>query len=52
MATAPIKPPFSEETAKEKVKVAQDAWNTCNPELVTQDYTPDSRWRNRRVLYW
>jgi uncharacterized protein len=47
MATAPIKPPFSEETAKEKVKVAQDAWNTCNPELVTQAYTPDSRWRNR-----
>ena len=47
MTTAPIKPPFSEETAKEKVKMAQDAWNTCNPELVAQAYTPDSRWRNR-----
>ena len=42
-----IKPPFTEETAKAKVKAAQDAWNTCNPELVTQAYTIDSRWRNR-----
>jgi uncharacterized protein len=38
-----IKPPFSEETAKAKVKAAQDAWNTCNPELVAQAYTIDSR---------
>jgi len=51
MATTPIKPPFSEETAKEKVKVAQDAWNTCNPELVAQAYTPDSRWRNRTEFF-
>ena len=42
-----IKPPFTEETAKAKVKAAQDAWNTCNPELVAQAYTIDSRWRNR-----
>lgn len=47
----PIKPPFSEETAKEKVKMAQDAWNTCNPELVGQVYTPDSRWRNRTEFF-
>ena len=42
-----IKPPFTEEKAKAKVKAAQDAWNTCNPELVAQAYTIDSRWRNR-----
>ena len=37
-----IKPPFTEETAKSKVKAAQDAWNTCNPEVVAQAYTIDS----------
>jgi uncharacterized protein len=42
-----IKPPFTEKTAKTKVKAAQDAWNTRNPELVAQAYTIDSRWRNR-----
>ena len=42
-----IKPPFTEETARAKVKAAQDAWNTRNPELVAQAYTIDSRWRNR-----
>ena len=44
--TEPIKPPF-EETARAKVVAAQDAWNTRNPELVAQAYTPDSQWRNR-----
>lgn len=42
-----IQPPFTEETAKAKVRAAQDAWNTCNPELVAQAYTEDARWRNR-----
>lgn len=42
-----IKPPFTEETAKSKVKAAQDAWNSRNPELVAQAYTIDSQWRNR-----
>ena len=46
-----IKPPFSEETAKTKVRMAQDAWNTCNPDLVAQAYTPDSRWRNRTEFF-
>jgi nuclear transport factor 2 (NTF2) superfamily protein len=41
-----IKPPFNEETAKAKVKAAQDAWNTRNPEYVTQAYTSDSKWIN------
>jgi nuclear transport factor 2 (NTF2) superfamily protein len=37
-----IKPPFDEEKSKLKVKAAENAWNTCNPELVAQAYTPDS----------
>ncbi|KAK0655807.1 hypothetical protein B0T16DRAFT_451442 [Cercophora newfieldiana] len=40
-------PPFSLETAQKKVKAAQDAWNTKNPEVVQYAYTPDSIWRNR-----
>ncbi len=47
MKPTDIKPSFNEETAKAKVKAAQDAWNTRNPELVAQAYTVDSRWRNR-----
>ena len=42
-----IRPPFDEEKAKLKVKAAEKAWNTCNPELVAQAYTEDSVWRNR-----
>jgi uncharacterized protein len=42
-----IKPPFTEDSARSKVKSAQDTWNTCNPELVAQAYTIDSKWRNR-----
>ncbi len=40
-------PPFSLETATQKVKAAQDAWNTKNAELVAQAYTEDTEWRNR-----
>ncbi|WP_200822830.1 nuclear transport factor 2 family protein [Aquimarina sp. AU58] len=40
-------PPFSEETAKQKVQMAEDAWNTKNPEKVSLAYTIDSEWRNR-----
>lgn len=40
-------PPFTLETAQKKVKAAQDAWNTKNPEGVSKAYTPDSIWRNR-----
>ena len=49
--TTPIKPPFTEETARAKVKVAQDAWNTRNPELVAKAYTSDSQWRNRTEFF-
>ncbi|KAH9919497.1 uncharacterized protein BXZ73DRAFT_52549 [Epithele typhae] len=44
---APIVPPFTAETALQKVKVAQDLWNTRNPEKVALAYTPDTIWRNR-----
>lgn len=40
-------PPFTKETALEKVKMAQDAWNTKDPEKVCLAYTEDSVWRNR-----
>lgn len=40
-------PPFTYETALQKVQVAEDAWNTCDPEKVSLAYTPDSHWRNR-----
>ncbi len=40
-------PPFTEETAVQKVRMAEDAWNTRDPERVALAYTPDSVWRNR-----
>lgn len=46
-----FKPPFDKEKAKLKVKAAENAWNTRNPELVAQAYTLDSRWRNRTEFF-
>ena len=43
----PPVPPFSLETATEKVRKAEDAWNTRDPERVCLAYTHDSHWRNR-----
>ena len=40
-------PPFSRETAIEKVRLAEDGWNGRNPAKVAQAYTADSKWRNR-----
>ena len=40
-------PPFTAETAKIKVKAAEDAWNTRDPARVASAYTEDSEWRNR-----
>lgn len=40
-------PPFTEETALQKVQAAEDAWNTRDPQRVAGAYTPDSVWRNR-----
>jgi nuclear transport factor 2 (NTF2) superfamily protein len=47
MAPRPPLPPFSEETARQKVQAAEDAWNTRDPERVAAAYTQDSVWRNR-----
>jgi nuclear transport factor 2 (NTF2) superfamily protein len=46
MARPPL-PPFTEATAIQKVRMAEDAWNTRDPERVAGAYTEDSRWRNR-----
>ena len=43
----PPVPPFTEETARQKVQAAEDAWNTRDPDKVAAAYTEDSEWRNR-----
>lgn len=40
-------PPFTLETAKQKIQLAEDAWNSQDPEKVSKAYTIDSEWRNR-----
>jgi uncharacterized protein len=47
MQTKPPLPPFTQETAVQKVRMAEDAWNTRDPDRVVQVYTDDTRWRNR-----
>ena len=47
MSTRPPLPPFTRESAILKVRLAEDAWNTRDPEKVSLAYTIDSRWRNR-----
>ena len=47
METKPPFPPFTLETAKQKVRMAEDAWNTRDPERVALAYSVDTRWRNR-----
>lgn len=42
-----ITPPFTEESAPRKVQLAEDMWNTCDPERVALGYTEDTEWRNR-----
>jgi nuclear transport factor 2 (NTF2) superfamily protein len=46
MSRPPV-PPFTHQTAVEKVRLAEDAWNSRDPEKVALGYTTDSRWRNR-----
>jgi len=41
----PPVPPFTEETARQKVQAAEDAWNTRDPERVAAAYSEDSQWR-------
>jgi uncharacterized protein len=51
MDVRPPVPPFTEETARQKVQAAEDAWNIRDPERVALGYTPDSRWRNRDEFF-
>jgi len=46
----PPLPPFTRETAIEKIRKAEDAWNSRDPERIALAYSPDSRWRNRNVF--
>src|SRR5579859_3238369 len=43
----PPLPPFTAETARQKVRAAEDGWNSRDPVRVSLAYSPDSRWRNR-----
>jgi len=47
VADRPPLPPFTLETARKKVRAAEDAWNTRDPERVSLAYSEDSVWRNR-----
>ena len=44
-------PPFTRETAMQKVRGAEDGWNSCDPQRVSLVYTPDSEWRNRAEFF-
>ncbi|MEK4565345.1 nuclear transport factor 2 family protein [Alkalihalobacillus sp. FSL R5-0424] len=46
-----IRPPFTHETALAKVKFAEDAWNSQDPERVSKGYSLDSNWRNRTEFF-
>jgi nuclear transport factor 2 (NTF2) superfamily protein len=45
--TTALKPPFTLATAQQKVQLAEDLWNSTNPQQVVLAYTEDSQWRNR-----
>jgi nuclear transport factor 2 (NTF2) superfamily protein len=47
MPTRPPVPPFTSETATQKVRMAEDAWSSRDPDRVVQVYTEDTYWRNR-----
>ena len=49
--TRPPLPPFTHETAAQKVRMAEDGWNTRDPKRVSLVYTPDSVWRNRAEFF-
>jgi nuclear transport factor 2 (NTF2) superfamily protein len=50
MARPPL-PPFTLETARQKARMAEDAWNSRDPQRVSLAYTEDSRWRNRGEFF-
>jgi nuclear transport factor 2 (NTF2) superfamily protein len=47
MESRPPLPPFTSESARQKVRMAEDAWNSRDPDRVALVYTEDTRWRNR-----
>ena len=47
----PPLPPFTRDTAIQKVRLAEDAWNSKDPQRVSLAYTPDTRWRNRNAFF-
>jgi len=51
MTARPPLPPFDRDAAVRKVRMAEDAWNTREPERVSLAYTEDSRWRNRAEFF-
>ncbi len=51
MADRPPLPPFTAETAGQKARLAEDAWNTRDPASVAGAYSDDSRWRNRAEFF-
>jgi nuclear transport factor 2 (NTF2) superfamily protein len=51
MESRPPLPPFTLETARQKARAAEDAWNTRDPVKVSLAYTPDSTWRNRAEFF-
>nr|WP_316656112.1 nuclear transport factor 2 family protein [uncultured Gellertiella sp.] len=51
MNARPPLPPFTAETAAQKARAAEDGWNGRDPARVALAYTPDSRWRNRDLIF-
>ncbi|MET8694061.1 nuclear transport factor 2 family protein [Streptomyces bauhiniae] len=51
MTARPPLPPFTRESAAEKVRLAEDGWNSRDPHQVSLAYSPDSRWRNRAEFF-
>ena len=47
----PPVPPFTRQSAEAKVRAAEEAWNTCDPDIVVQAYSEDSKWRNRDEFF-
>ncbi|HEY1057229.1 MAG TPA: nuclear transport factor 2 family protein [Limnobacter sp.] len=50
-APRPPLPPFTADTARQKIRAAENAWNTRDPQKVALAYTPNSRWRNRSEIF-
>jgi nuclear transport factor 2 (NTF2) superfamily protein len=50
MTERPPLPPFTEETAIQKIRMAEDGWNSRDPDKVSLAYTPNTQWRNRSTF--